>query len=570
MFGGMFYSCAQGNLQNTSQEGSLKPAITVAGIQLPKVLVDATVEGQISQADSMTQFGQPPKTPIEKAQLYGEAVNGMVDQGAYAYLAQQMGADLSDNGIVNIVTKALDEDVTARREQAVQMKQLKANASEKEWDEAFKKQMGKTPAEYKKSTLDEIQKGLAEPAKRQDLVMRISPTAVAQLLSAKYKLSDEDLRKGFEAVTYKRIQLKSEVPGKSAQERADAALKAIKDGLKFETAIDRYSNELPTPGKKLNESTFSATGTDIDSDPQFTPLGPLKVGEVSGAVDYSEGKVIYKVVSRKPTLPTDFENQKETYRRQAVMKRVQAEVVKELDAVKDKPGNVVFDAPGYKVAYDYIRLTGGTNGGKVIDPAKAKAVFEEATAVAEKNSDTTAQAAAYVQYAMLGYVQADPASTPDQLVKREIKASQTLLGFTFNFTVRMKLIDLLVKDKQNDEASRQLLQAARDIASFDANAMMQFQEVSNKRLELVSKKVLDPAVDKDLVAYQRRWITEKAESDKIEAEKRKQQEAEAKKLADEAKKAEEAKKKNAPATPTTTGTATTGTTPAPATTTTGR
>lgn len=576
MFGSMFYSCAQGNIQNGSPEASLKPAITVAGVQLPKVYVEGLVENQVARQTAGVQMGQPEKTPIEKAEIYGRTVDALVDQAAYAYLAQKLGADLSDAGLQRTAAADMDDQLAAFRDRSVLTKELKENATDKEWDDFFKKQTGKSIADVKKERLEDVQKQLAEPAKRQDLLMQLSPAAVSQTLAAKYKLSDEDLKKSFESITYKRIQFKSEIPGKTAAERADAALKAIQGGLKFETAIDRYSNELPTPGKKLSESTFSATGTEVTTDPQFMALAPLKMGDVSGVVDYPEGKVIYKVVSRKPALPADFERKKETYRKQAVQRRVQDEIRKELDAVKDKDGNVVFDAPGYQVAYEYLRLTGGPLGGKVIDPAKSKALFEQAKAIAVKNSDSTARVAALIQFAMLGFVQADPTAKPEDLRKQRIESTKLLLGISYNFDLRMQLIDLLIEDKQNDEASEQLVQAGLDIAAYDAAATAQFQAVSAKRLEMVSKKILNAEADKKIVENQRRWLTEKAEADKIAAEQQKEREAEAKKAAEEAKKAaEEAKKKEVPKTTPSASTkppvsTTTGTAPAPSTATTGQ
>jgi hypothetical protein len=573
MFGGMFYSCAQGNLQqNPAAQFDQKPGITVAGTTLPAFYVQQSVEGQMGQLQRMLASSPQTNTPDKEVEYYGFTIDTLSNQAAYVALAQKNGVDLSDAGLTKVAEKAVEEGIASEREQAILGKQLKENATEKEWQDYFKKQNKKSIEEVKKERLGPLQEQLSDPDKRKGVLIQLAQPALMQALSAKINLTDDDVRRANSSVTYKRIQFKSEVPGKPAAERAEAVLKELKNGLKFETAIDRYSNELPAMNKKLSETTQSASGTQAQTDPAFTALATLKAGEISGVVDVPEGKAIYKVISWSAP-PADFDKKKETYRKTAIASRVQTEVTKQLKELKDNPANIVIDMPSYALAYRYFRLTGGPMGGGIIDPAKAKALYEDAGKVIEKGTDNNMRLAALVRYSALQKTLGDPTMTPEVMRKREIEAIRAVLDNSVNFTLRMRLVDLLIEEKDNAGASQELLNARQEISGTDENAVEQGRLVSAKRMQMKEKKILTAEAEQLIIEEQARWQKEKAESDKFAAEQKKEEEARRKEEEAAMKKAaEEAKKgaSNAPTTPTsgtttgtlplgpTTGTATTG------------
>lgn len=571
MFGGMFYSCSQANLQqHPNSLANQNPGITVAGTSLPAFYVQEKVESQMRQILPMLAAQPTMNTPEKEAEFYGQAIDSVSNEAVYVALAQKNGADLSDEGLKKIAAAQVEEQIASAREQAVASKKLKENATDKEWEDFFQKEYKRSLADVRKTSAEGLQKQLTEPGMRQGVVIALAQAALNQALEAKFKMTDDEVRRANESVTYKRIVFKSEVPGKPAAERAEAALKAIQGGLKFETAIDRYSNELPVMNKKLSESTQSASGAQTMSDPQFAPLATLKAGEVSGIVDVPEGKAIYKVVSRSPA-PADFDKKKETYRKSAVSARVQAEIAKQTKELKDAPNGVKIDMPSYALAFQFLRL----NQGGIVDPAKANALYEEAGKVFQKGTDTNIRLAALVRYGALMLTQADPTVTPEAFRKKQIEAMRAILESGGNFDLRMRLVDLLLLEKDNEAASQELLNARRDITTFDDAALDQVRRVSAKRLQMKNEKTLTAEAEKEILEEQTRWQKDKEETDRIAAEQKKEQEAEAKKAAEDAKKAEAEAKKNAPKTATpptttaTTGTATTAGTTAAGTTTTG-
>jgi hypothetical protein len=565
MFGGMFYSCSQANLQqNGAAQLNQNPGITVGGTTLPAFYVQEQVERQVGQYLPM-MMGQPNLAPSEKpakeVETYGLIIDMVSNEAAHAALAQKNGADLSDEGLKKVAAKRVEDEIASERDRAVTSKELKENATEKEWEEFFKKKNNMTLAEARQKAAENFQKQLSDPNTRQALTIAYARPALEMALEQKLKMTDDEVRRANESVTYKQILFKAEIPGKTPAERAEAALKAIQSGTKFETAIDRYSNEVPAMNQKLSEKTLSASGSQTLSDPQYAPLATLKAGEVSGIVDVPEGKAIYKVVSRTPP-PADFDKKKDTYRKAAVSARVNAEITKQMKELKDAPGGVVIKIPSYDLAYQYMRLTGGPMAGTpVVDPAKAKNLYEEATQAIQKGGDTNLRLSALVRYAALMKMKGDPTMTPDAFRKAEIEAVRSVLDYGSDFDLRMQLVDLLLQEKDNVGASEELVKARQEISTFDDTGVAQVRQVSAKRLQMKNDKTLTPEAEKEILAEQARWQKDKEETDKIAAE----QKAEREKEEAAAKKAAEEAKKNAPA-PTTGSTATTTGTPAPGTT----
>jgi acid phosphatase family membrane protein YuiD len=554
MFGGMFYSCALSSRQHGPEQAQSRTAFTVAGTPVPAEIVSQGVDAQLQ--GQMRQFGAMADMlgPTFEAGTYARVLNGLIDQAAYLPLAKKNGVDLGDAALLKAAERQLDEEAAAQREQAEMTGQLKKGATDKDWDDFLKKNVGKTFAEIRQMRLDGVRKALADASQRDSAMISLARPALEQQLASKMNVSDEQLRKSFENVTYKRVLLKTGVPGKTPDERAQAALKEIQGGLKFETAIDRYSNELPTPGKKLSETTNTASGSALATDPQFKALADLKAGQVSGVVDVPEGKAIYKVVSRTPNVPKDFETKKEDYRRKAVADLVKADVDRQLKELKASGNLVQFSAPGYRALYEYSLMTGDNPMAPVADLAKAQQIYNQAKQAVQKNEGYDARAAALAQYAALDSMYNAAGSNKESLRQARIDTTLALLETSESHKLRMDLVELYVEAKQNQPAAEQLLTAARNNTSFDETGQRRSQEIGAKRQELKSKGILSAEQERMILDEERRWQKDKAETDRLAAEQKRMEE-------ELRKQAEAEAKKNAATKP--------GTTPAPGTTTTG-
>ncbi|MGV3617603.1 MAG: hypothetical protein ACO1SV_19945 [Fimbriimonas sp.] len=554
----MFYSCALSNTQGGGEsQTASKTAMTVAGNPVPANIIDETVRAQLS-----SQMSRGADTPQGEAMIYAEVINRLVDTAGTAALAQKSGVKLDDETLLKAAEYGVTQELDAMREQASMFGMLKPGATDKDWEEALQKQTGQSSAEYRKTRVDQISAMLKNASQRQNVVINLARTALEQHLTPKFKLTDDELRKSFENVTYKRIVFKNAVPGKPAAERAAEALKAIKGGLKFEAAIDKYTNELPTSTQKLSEVTQTEKADLLTSNPELASLANLKAGSVSDVVDVAEGKAIYKVVSRTPNIPKDFDTKREEYRRKAILVRVRLDIDKQLKELKAAGNLVSFAAPGYKAMYDF------TQAAATSDPEKMKGIYEEAKAAVAKNEGYDARAAVLARYMALDSLWNAPNADKAKLRQDRIDSINGLLENSENFNLRLDLVQLYADEKKAEEASEQLLIAAQNNATPDVAGLGRYQQIAQKVVELKARKVLTPEAEKGILAEQDRWMKEKAEADKVAEEQKKQEEeekrkaeAEQKRLDAEAKKDAENAKKNPPATTAgTTGTTGVGTT----------
>lgn len=532
MLGGVFYSCASGN--GRMAQGDKAPtqtALTVAGTPVPADAIRLGVEGQ------MGQFGGDGIDPQFELTLYSQVMNQLVDTAAYEQLAKQNGVDLSDANLL----KAFETDFQSRmeqaRESAAMSGQLKPGYTEKDWLDFVKTQTGgKTLDELKNSQLEDLKKRLADASTHQSVVITLAPAALRAALAPKFQPTDDQLKQSYSTVTYKRILFKNDLPGKSAEERANTVLAELKSGLKFETAIDRYTNDLPLGGTKVSEPTNSATGSSILGDPQYKPLQGLKKDEITGVVDLPEGKAIYKVFSVQPNLPKDFEEKKAQYRAKLSRDLVEADIARQLADLKKSPELVVYKAPGFKAvadAADLARSAGDLN--------KLKKVYEEAKQAVAKNEGYDARAAALAQFVAFDGIWKAPDADQKKLLPERVQVIDDLLKTRESFKLRMELVDLFDKDGKPDQVFENLLQAAQSNTMPDGTGQSNFGTIAAKVADLRSRRVITEEQEKQIQVEQDRWRNDKIEADKFQAEQ-KVQEAAAKKQAEEEEKKAKAEK----------------------------
>lgn len=137
-------------------------------------------------------------------------------------------------------------------------------------------------------------------------------------VSSKIRISDEDVLAQYQRMnpdagagvyeyTLAHIVLNPQKGVDRAQQKAEDALKALKDGKSFEQVAEQYSEDTNfTAGGLLG--TFKAGEISKEMEAAVKNLG---IGEISGVVKLKNGFHILKVISKKLVTDPNFEKHKE-------------------------------------------------------------------------------------------------------------------------------------------------------------------------------------------------------------------------------------------------------------------
>lgn len=578
MLGGVFYtSCVSSQYGSHASASANKVAVEVGGLPIYAEALSEQVSQQ--KANQMPMGGG--LSPDMELNLFGSVVSNAVNSASQAAVAQANGK-ISDEDLLKALDRYLEGETEAYKSQLVAMDKLKADATQEQFDKAYKDLTGNSLADYKKKSRDGIAANLKDPEKRNAILLGLSGTILQIQAESKVNLTDADVKRQFDMYEVKRILAKNIVPGNaSVDERIAKAEAALKSGTPFEKAVDLYSEDLPMGGKKLSDMTNTIPGAGLLSDPEMKSLLSLKAGDVSGIVKTPEGKAIYKVINVKSDVPKDYDRRKDFYKQQLVAEITQPVVKDQVEAFKAKPGAVKFVSKGWKAVYDYQEAM--TN---VIDPSgkggpadKMPAIYDEAKA-AVKEGGSDARPAVLVQYAAVSFMLRNPGADKEKLRPELIESVKAILDRSENFQVRMSLVDAYIEGKQTDEAVAALI-AAVESNRVDAAGEANNVQIADRLAKMIKDKQLKPEQEKAIQDAQVKWRAEFDEA-KRQAEEvkkaREKEEAAAKAEAEAAAKkaAAEAAKQKGPVTPTpstttpstTGGTAPSGT-PAPTTATTG-
>lgn len=523
MLTSMFYGACAGDRNPAANQGDVKIAFTVGSTPVRADVVTMGMQEQIQQTNQ--QFGGMADMlpPTFQAQAAGRAISILIDTAAFLPIAEKNGIKLDDASLLAASKQEFEDTKQSVRSAYIQQGLIKPTATDAEFSDAVKKKEGRSIAEIEKERNENLQKSLQDPAKKEDLRISLARTALVQGLMAKLKVTDDEVKKSFETVSYKKIILKSGMPGGTPQVRAEAVLKALKGGMKFEAAMDKFSNEVPPAKQKLSTMAAATTGgAALESDPTLSPLKTLEAGKYSDVVDIPDGKAIYYVVTRDPNLPKDFATAIENYRRSVARQKVTADIDKQLTEFKKQSGAIKWNSLGIQALYEYSMAPGTSPfGGGSVDVPKMQEILSLAEKALEKSQGYDVEAASMAQFGAIEALYLAPGADQAKLRPKRIAAIEKLLETTESFRLRMDLVDLFLESKDNAKAADQLLLAAQYNTALDDSGKQRYDQVFQKLTTMRAQNQLTTDQAKSVVAELDRWKKDKAENDRLEAEAKK-------------------------------------------------
>jgi hypothetical protein len=533
-----------GQMEGQNQQGPV-------AIQIGEVSVPAMEIEQVAQ--QMLQMQPDPNGGAKReAMALAQTLDGKVREVANLAVAKEIGADTSDEAIRALVTKQIDHYISDSKQRYIDAKKLKPTATEKEFSDLFKKDNSdKTPEEFKKENLDNLNTTLSNEATRQNVLNQLSPQLAMEKLKSSINVSDAELKASYDSHVMKRVMVSTR--NKSAAD-AEAQLQKAADELKagkgFEDVMNRYSNDLPPgAGKKVSDTVVNLSPADFTQTPGLAALKSLKPGEVSGILDVPEGKAIFKLISVKNNAPADFAKNTAKYKEQYIEQQASAEYQKRLDAIV-KSDAVKFPLPGFKAIRDYYATA--IDFSLMNQPGAQEKKFREIadSAKAAMNDKILGDdhAALLAWYStvddLYNRAKADPAKAKELLAER-MESLQAVVRESESLQTRLELVDLAIEQKNSDLAVDNLINAARLNNMYDATGDHNFREIQTRLAKMKIAKLITADQVKLVEEEQQRWRTDKLDNEKAEKEFKAEQEAEKKKAALENKDFDEQQKKMA-------------------------
>jgi hypothetical protein len=514
MAGGVFYSCGAPAAPPTADGDMNRPAVTVAG----KVVTYKTITDIMDRARQQGMTG----AQMESGNL-SALMNSLVETNAVRVLAEKAGVAVTDEAIRTAVLTSFDQRVEQERQSLIMQGLLKPDADAKALDAVIKQRIGSSVTELREQNVKDLATVLAAPDRREYVLMEYIRPMYTQAVAAKLQVTETELKAAYDAFTIKRILLRAD-GDRDLMPDAERIVGEIRGGLKFEDAMNRYSKDLPAPGKRVSENTIEVVASQLNEEP-YEVLKGKKIGDVAGPVQTPEGVQIFYITGSKSNLPKDFAQKQAQYRKEFADRRATEEVNREVDEIV-KSDQVKWNSSALHAAY----LVGQTNtlpfgAEREKKLAEAEVLAEKARATddpLEKSFGTLALFAANTA------LYNSTMEGREKLIDKRIVALEAVLENAEDLALRMELVDLAVQQKNAERASENLLKAAQFNNDLSEMGQGQYTQIQGKKAELEKAKLLDPDQARLIDGELGRWRREKAEFEKQRANAEKaQREAEA-------------------------------------------
>ncbi len=538
MIVGGFATCGRDN-QNP-QLRRLDPGAVIA-----KVGDYEVTEGFLSEEVQRTvgmYGGLVNMSPQQQLQQQAGALRGIVGYVIMIDMAKKYGIKASDQDIEKVLSSEIEQEFMMEKQRFIMQGKLKAESTEAEFAEVFKKEHGHDVSQLKK---DSLAAGMARVKSSPDTRLGIEAKAInlplMDAVQKETKLSDEDLKKSYDQFQVKRIMLIKGDPLATAK-KIEAELKG---GLTFEKAMDRYSETPAEPNKKVSDKVDPWPRTSLQAWDVLRPLEKLKVGEVSAPITVGDTVSLFKLVGIKSELPKDFEAKKEEKRKEQIATVAAGKLQSDLMAAQ-KVVKIDWRLPVYEMLYEYGRL-----GTETMNPDErsqlARKIMDESLKAVTEGDAAQAKLASLLALITFEdvYSKASPAEKT-KLDEKKIEIYEAYLLDNEDPDMRLEIVRVYQSQKRGQEFADQLTAAANgNLGGTDAKAQSIYAEINKLIREGEESKLLTPDQVKPLKDIQQQWVVQKAEQDKWDAEQKKQEEEARKAAEEEERKAKEEAAKQA-------------------------
>lgn len=481
------------------------------------------------EIDTMMKQQGALTNPQDEAMAYENVLKGIVTEALTLQLAEKSGIPLTDADLEKQAEAAIDQQLSMTKLQLVMQNKLKPTATDADFQAEVQKETGVDFKTFRAQRIKAITDQIKDPATRPQMAAGLGRPILEAAIVSKLNPSEDEVKKSFEVLETKRIYVK----GSDATATLNKALSEIKAGLSFEAAMNRYSNDIPSPGKTVSESTTTVSAAMMGVEPAKKALLDLKPGEVSGVIAEDQGASVYKLISVKSNLPKDYEQRKAEYKNSYAQTLARNQVDKDL-ADLEKTTKIEWQSKGYKAIYDL--RTALENHGSNEDFKKALQAVEQEASAANNDSvgEKVAGLANYVASNTLWSMATD--AEKKAMLDSHVDAINQVLEYSESTDLRLELCTLFMQMKKGPEAARSLIEAARNNNDVSDEGQRSYNAIMSMESKLKAAGLLAQGDEKALAVELDRWRSDKADAEKAIADQKKRDEEDLKQSEAEKKK----------------------------------
>ncbi len=523
---GSFAMC--GRASDMDQRERLNPATAIATLG-DFTITERLVQSELEKGSQM--YGGLRNLPDSfQVQLQAQVMRGIIGNIVQLDLAKKYGIEASDAEIEKLVKDQIDQEIGQLRNQFIASQKLKADATEAQFAEVFKKEQKMDLGEVKAKALE---RGIETMKSGPDLRIPMASMAISQpLLGAiknEIKISDTELKQSYDTFELKRITL---TKGDAAA-TAKKIIGELKGGLSFEQAIDRYSEGTPEPKKKLSDKIDPVGRITIGGFEAYKPIANLKPGEYTEPLTIGQSVNIFKLIRIKSDVPKDFDKKKETYRDTQTTSLAAGKLQRDLQKAVET-AKITWKSEGYRLLYEYGRLT-AENLSAADREKMEKQILADAQKLSNDGEAFDVRMGANLAFVLFQNVYSKATGADKKKLEAEkAQIYESYLSDKEDPALRIELVQLYKAKKDADGFSSQLLAAANgNMSQLDASGQSMFSQINKLIKEGQEAKLLTADQVKEIEDTQKQWVEQKKEQDQYDAEE--------KKAAEEAKKADEVK-----------------------------
>jgi|GEM_PF-3974883 len=500
--GGGLRGCApKGGQDDQSNVEPTVPIVKVGGVQITKAMIDNSVDQQMQQYNQMFQAQGMTVPPEARYRFAAGVLNGQLDSGLDLLYANQQEIRFDSNAVKQ---RLIAQELDVAKADLENQGKIGPKATEQEIENAFKAANGISLIDFRKQTeqkIDDVSKTSGGEARIDSAVALLF---LEDKLKTKFQPTEADIESQYRTYQFQEIDFNPDKTGKTtAKVKADLALKAIKGGLSFEAAMDKYS---PPPAPKGKKSSLLPPkelmqGT-LENEPDLKPLLKLKPGEMSDVVSTPPSAAIYKLIGSKIKLPKDFQSQKAFLMDSKARANVD-KFVRDGEKKLDTPQNVSWSNEGYHLLHDFSGLTSLPQGAD--RSQKTRDIIKRALALQKDPLAADIAAAA----AELALPDATANMAPGDAAKVKVDVYEACVKQFSGIDTRLKLAEAYIDTRDGPNAVATLKDAA-DMNSIneDQNGQMSWDQLNADIKSAKDKNLITPADAKALGDSYAKWLKE--------------------------------------------------------------
>lgn len=455
---------------------------------------------------------------VDEINLYGQACHASITRQIMVYLAENKKLDLSDTKILEFFEHDMKEKIDSVKQQLISAGKLKAEASEKEFNDVFKKEVKQDIHNLVDKQQKEIKEALKNKEKREYVVASFVPQMLIKNITDQIKVTEDEIKSQFNQLTAQKIEFTKNKDKNII--KAKEALMALREGKPLDQVRKEFGADTPQKGREELNLPMQFIGFI----PDLAPLAKLKVGEYTEVITHGKTASIYKLVKIAPSLPPDYLKNIASYRKRFIAQKANEQIKKEVESI-EKSSKLEWLSKAYRANYDFNKFIESSDRQAQIDKEALRQKYlsfakQAEIALGDMSGSFIAKGTNYL--ALQSAIQLSNPQQIKELYDQRVRAIQNLLQNADDTRILLELTNLYL-EKKNKDTGETLVAAAESLKDVTEEGNSQHQQIDQLTKKLQTEKLLSEKQLEKIEKENTRW---KRERKQYEEAKAKQNQAE--------------------------------------------